>query len=143
MTVLERTSEVRPVPRTLIVTDQVRDLLGPAVEPAIRNQIHRFELFADGRVASVPLRRPDLIVERSAIIEALHGEATAAGVSVAEAPGLRVETTGKAPHLIGRRSLLRSEQAGGILERRAHVAQHDQASALRHTSRPVQRVDRA
>ncbi|MDP9342155.1 MAG: NAD(P)/FAD-dependent oxidoreductase [Actinomycetota bacterium] len=82
VTVLERSPEVRPVPRTLIVTDQLRGLLGPVIDPAIRNEIRRFELFADGRVASIALRRPDLIVERSAIIEALHREATGAGVSV-------------------------------------------------------------
>jgi len=82
VTVLERTPGVRPVPRTLIVTDQLRGLLGPLADSAIRNRIHRFELFADGRVATVPLHRPDLIVERSAIIEALHREATDAGVSV-------------------------------------------------------------
>ena len=82
VTVLERTPTVRPAPRTLIVTDQLRGLLGPGVDRAIRNEIRRFELFADGRVASVALSRPDLIVERSSIIGELHREATEAGVSV-------------------------------------------------------------
>ncbi len=87
VTVLERTPEVRPVPRTLIVTGQLRDLLGPLGERAVRNEIHRFELFADGRVASLSLSRPDLIVERAAIIGELHREATTLGVDVR--PGRR------------------------------------------------------
>lgn len=80
--VYEQARPLNPEARTLIVTDHLRELLGPLSGEAIVNRIHRFELFADGRVAEVPLNRPDLIIERAALIRSLAAQAEAAGVQV-------------------------------------------------------------
>ncbi len=79
VTVFEAAPELDPAPRTLIVTSRYRDLIGPLGEAAIVNEIRRFELFADGRVATITLARPDLVVERAALIRALAREAVADG----------------------------------------------------------------
>src|SRR5712671_4118851 len=62
--VVERSEQLDPTPRTLIVTSHMRALLGEVGESAVINEIHKFELFTDGRAAQVPLDRPDLIIER-------------------------------------------------------------------------------
>jgi flavin-dependent dehydrogenase len=80
--VFERTEDLDPPPRTLIVTQRMRDLLGRAGEPAIVNEIHRFEIFTDGRVATIPLKRPDLVVERATLIRNLADEARQAGAEL-------------------------------------------------------------
>lgn len=81
--VYEQAERLEPRPRTLIVTSRMRDLLGALGEPSVVNLINRFELFADGRVAEVPLRRPDLIIERAALIRGLAAQAERAGASIA------------------------------------------------------------
>lgn len=78
----ERAGRPDPTQRTLIVTDRVRSLVGEDIEPAVMNEINRFELFADGRVASIDLARPDLIVERAKVIEILADKAVEAGAEV-------------------------------------------------------------
>jgi len=60
----------------------MRDLLGPAAESSVANEINRFELFTDGRAATVSLDRPDLIIERSRLIHTLASEAEQAGAEV-------------------------------------------------------------
>jgi flavin-dependent dehydrogenase len=66
--VLEGASQLDPRPRTLIVTTRMHDLVGEATQRAVINEIRRFELFTDGRVAEIALRRPDLVIERSKLI---------------------------------------------------------------------------
>lgn len=78
----EREAALNPLPRTLIVTPHFRKLLGATAECAIVNEIRRFELFADGRTAAVPLREPDLMIERAALIRRLASEAEAAGAEI-------------------------------------------------------------
>src|SRR6202521_1241071 len=80
--VFERIESLDPAARTLIVTHQMRTVLGRAAESSIVNEIRRFELFTDGRAATVALKRPDLIVERRALIQALADEARQAGATV-------------------------------------------------------------
>ncbi|MGH9592235.1 MAG: FAD-dependent monooxygenase, partial [Bryobacteraceae bacterium] len=77
--VLERAERLDPLRRTLIVTSRMRDLLGEAGEPAILNEINRFELFTDGRSATITLARPDLIIERAGLIQSLACHAQRAG----------------------------------------------------------------
>lgn len=77
--VLESKPTLDPTPRTLIVTDHFRRQVNGAAEASIVNEIRRFELFTDGRSAVVPLKRPDLIIERSRLIRALALEAEQAG----------------------------------------------------------------
>ena len=68
--------------RTLIVTDRMRDTLGGLGEKAVVNEIRQFELYTDGRVAKIGLRRPDLVIERSTLIRELAGAARAVGSEV-------------------------------------------------------------
>ena len=77
--IFEQAERVEPFRRTLIVTSRMRDILGRTGEPSVVNQIHRFELFTDGRVAKIHFARPDLVIERSALLRSLSDEARAAG----------------------------------------------------------------
>jgi flavin-dependent dehydrogenase len=79
---LESKPQLEPAPRTLIVTDQFRSLLGPWAQQCIVNEIRGFELFTDGRSAQIALKKPDLIIERSRLITALAREAQRAGASL-------------------------------------------------------------
>jgi flavin-dependent dehydrogenase len=80
--VFEGAPEISPEDRTLIVTSRMRDILGPLEGSAVVNEIRQFELFTDGRSATVALKRPDLIVERSTLIKELAARASAAGAQV-------------------------------------------------------------
>jgi len=80
--VFERVDTLEPAARTLIVTQRMRSLLGRAAEGSVVNEIRRFELFTDGRAATITLKHPDLIIERRALIQGLATEAQQAGVTV-------------------------------------------------------------
>src|SRR5579863_2410687 len=79
---LERSEQLDPVRRTLIVTSHMRDLLGPAGDASVVNEIGRFELFTDGRSATIELKRPDLVIERAALIRSLADQAQGAGAQL-------------------------------------------------------------
>ena len=101
--VIERSPQLDPASRTLIVTARMREILGEAGEQSVVNEIHRFELFTDGRAATITLNQPDLIIERSELIRGLAAVAVAAGAEVAlgkqfqalrpNGNGLKVEVT--------------------------------------------------
>jgi len=80
--VLEASAKLEPPERTLIVTPHMRSLLGAAAERSVVNEIRRFEIFTDGRVATVPLKHPDLIIERRTLIQGLAEEARLAGATI-------------------------------------------------------------
>lgn len=80
--VLERAADLDPVPRTLIVTRAMLDIVGDAGVDSVVNEISRFELFADGKAAEIELSRPDLIIERSRLIAGLARQATGAGARI-------------------------------------------------------------
>ena len=80
--VLERAETLAPEPRTLLVTHRMRSLLGHAAEGSVVNEIRRFELFTDGRAATIALQHPDLIIERRALIQGLAAEAQRAGAKI-------------------------------------------------------------
>jgi digeranylgeranylglycerophospholipid reductase len=82
VTVLERSPELDPTPRTLIVTNEMRAHLGGLGEHAVLNEIRRFEMSANGTSTIVDLRQPDLIIERAALIRDLSKEAADAGVAI-------------------------------------------------------------
>ena len=95
--VFERIERLEPEARTLIVTHRMRGLLGRAAEGSVVNEIRRFELFTDGRAATISLNRPDLIVERRALIQSLAEEAQGAGAKIElgrRFQGLRVNGRG-------------------------------------------------
>jgi digeranylgeranylglycerophospholipid reductase len=80
--VFERIETLEPASRTLIVTNRMRVLLGRAAERSVVNEIRRFELFTDGRCATITLDQPDLIIERRALIQTLAEDARRAGAIV-------------------------------------------------------------
>ena len=82
VTVLEGEPQLAPAPRTLIVTSRLRDELGALAEGAVVNRIRRFELFTNGRSATVSLARPDLVIERATLIRTLAARAEAAGATL-------------------------------------------------------------
>jgi flavin-dependent dehydrogenase len=80
--VFEGQNRLDSASRSLIVTDRMREVLRGIGEKAVVNQIRRFELFTDGRVAKIALRRPDLVIERSTLIKELAAAAQGAGARV-------------------------------------------------------------
>lgn len=80
--VYEAAKIIDPLRRTLIVTDKFREQMGLFADNAIVNEIHVFELFANGDQASVELDRPDLIIERAEVIKVLAKEAMAVGAEI-------------------------------------------------------------
>ena len=80
--VLEGQEWLDSTPRTLIVTDRMREVLGQLGEKSVVNEIRQFELFTDGRVAKISLCRPDLVIERSTLIRELACAAVSAGARV-------------------------------------------------------------
>lgn len=80
--VFERNEVLDPLPRTLIVTHRMREILGAAGESSVVNEIRRFEIFTDGRFATVPLKHPDLIIERNKLIRNLASEAQRSGAQL-------------------------------------------------------------
>jgi len=80
--VYEAAEPIKPPKRTLIVTDHFLRLTGPLGADTVVNKINRFELFADGKVASVRLARPDLVIERSALVEKLVEQARESGAHI-------------------------------------------------------------
>lgn len=80
--IFERAERLDPAHRTLIVTHRMRELLGRLAERSIVNEIRRFELFTNGRSATVPLDRPDLIIERAHLIRDLAQDAEEHGARI-------------------------------------------------------------
>jgi flavin-dependent dehydrogenase len=80
--VFEGAEAFDPKPRTLIVTHRLRELLGQVGKSSLVNEIHRFELFTDGRVARIALRQPDLIIERSKLVRDLAATAQQSGAQI-------------------------------------------------------------
>ena len=80
--IFECAESIEPTERTLIVTKRMRTLLGHTADRCILNEIRRFELFTDGRAATVDLKDPDLIIERRKLIQSLADEAQHAGASL-------------------------------------------------------------
>ena len=79
----EQASALDTAPRTLIVTSRMLDVLGGVGGRAVVNEVKHYELFADGRAATVTLGRPDLVIERSILAGELGELAERAGARVA------------------------------------------------------------
>ena len=78
----EAAEDIQLSPRTLIVTSYIQNLMGCLCEGAIINKIRRFELFADGRVATVSLRQADLVIDRAKLIQRMAALAEANGAKI-------------------------------------------------------------
>ena len=77
--VFEQSPKFEAAERTLIVTRRMKDLLGDAGSASIVNEVRKFELYTDGRAASLNLAHPDLIIERAKLIHSLGEQAQRAG----------------------------------------------------------------
>lgn len=77
--VYERTEHLEPRARTLIVTPELRRVLGFPPVSATLNNVHTLELCTGRRSVPITLREPDLIVERAALIRVLADQAERAG----------------------------------------------------------------
>jgi flavin-dependent dehydrogenase len=95
--VFERQPSLAPARRTLIVTPQLRHVLGYIPESAILHRIHTMEVATPGASLSVELQDPDLIVERDLLAQHLAGRAQQAGAELHY--GYRFQ--GLAPHSAG------------------------------------------
>lgn len=80
--VFEGAADFDPRPRTLIVTNRMHEILGKIGKGALVNEIRRFELFTDGRVARFALRQPDLVIERTRLIRNLAQAAQESGAEL-------------------------------------------------------------
>ena len=80
--IFEAEERIDPEPRTLIVTSSMKDLLGSEYEKIVINKIHRFEIFADGKAATIPLSRPDLVIDRNKLVKELSVQAERQGARV-------------------------------------------------------------
>ncbi len=80
--VFERSGALDFLPRTLIVTGKISDVLGFVPQEAILNEVRYVELFSRSRSARVELSRPDLIVEREKLVVLLARMAEEAGARI-------------------------------------------------------------
>jgi flavin-dependent dehydrogenase len=80
--VFDSAEELNPASRTLIVTSKLKELCFPLGSDAILNEIRGFELFTDGKMATIPFARPDLVIDRSRVIRSLASRAKAEGAEI-------------------------------------------------------------
>ena len=94
--VFEAAEHIDPSPRSLIVTGHLPKVTGPMYQSALVNKIHRFELYADGRVAEISLKQPDLVIERSKLLNELEAQAKASGENLYRSTFFKPEAEWKA-----------------------------------------------
>ena len=82
VSVFEASKELASPTRTLIVTHQLSNLIKPLNNSNVLNEINRFELFANGRVAQISLKKPDFVIERSKLLNYLADNARENGVKI-------------------------------------------------------------
>ena len=68
--------------RTLITTSRLAQVLGFFPHEAVRNEISRIDLISPRRLVTIPMKQPDLVVERSAVVRLLARKALDAGVEI-------------------------------------------------------------
>jgi digeranylgeranylglycerophospholipid reductase len=68
--------------RTLITTSQLTEVLGFFPHEAVRNEIKQINLFSPQRSVMIPMRNPDLVIERAAIVRLLAEKALEAGAEI-------------------------------------------------------------
>ncbi len=80
--VYEANGSFNALPRTLIVTSRLPQVLGFVPTEAIVNQVHHIELISRGASARITLRKPDLIIERESLVGLLAERAQRAGAEI-------------------------------------------------------------
>ena len=77
--IFERRKELRPARRTLIVTPLLRKALGTLPKRLVLHEIDVIAVASSNREISIPLKQPDLIVERAELIRWLSLKFETAG----------------------------------------------------------------
>ena len=77
--VFERQKELNPARRTLIVTHLLRKILGRLPDDMILHEINLMAVATPNREITIPLKEPDLIVERAGLIGWLASKFESAG----------------------------------------------------------------
>ena len=80
--VYEASQSLTPLPRTLIVTSRLPEVLGFLPTEAVLNQVQHIELISAGASTRVSFRKPDLIIERQRLIRLLADRARQAGAAI-------------------------------------------------------------
>jgi flavin-dependent dehydrogenase len=80
--VYERADAHRLLPRTLIVTSKLYDVLDFIPEEAIVNKVKYLELFSRSKSAKLELSQPDLVVEREKLLKLVAHLAKGAGTKI-------------------------------------------------------------
>ena len=70
-------------PRTLIVTTAMERLLDLDTRNYVLHKVYEFELISRSNSIRLPLKKPDLVIDRKRLLGALAGAATRAGVDLA------------------------------------------------------------
>jgi flavin-dependent dehydrogenase len=68
--------------RTLITTPRLTEVLGFFPQEAVVNQIDQIALYSRARSVTIPMRQPDLVVERAAVVRLLAKKALDAGAEI-------------------------------------------------------------
>jgi flavin-dependent dehydrogenase len=93
--VFERTPQLEPRSRTLIVTPEVQRVLGCSVAAATVNTVHTLDLCITTRTVPISLGESDLVIERAELVRMLARKAEAAGAVLQfEHDFIRVESAG-------------------------------------------------
>lgn len=77
--IFERQKELKPARRTLIVTPLLRKVLGALPDEVVLHEIDSIAVASSNREMIIPLKEPDLIVERAALIRWLSLKFKTAG----------------------------------------------------------------
>lgn len=80
--VFEQQADLSPARRTLIITPQLRQILGVVPEEAILHRIHTMALATPAADVRISLHDPDLIVERCQLAQMLADRAARAGAQI-------------------------------------------------------------
>lgn len=99
-----------PLPRTLIVTSFLPQVLGFVPTEAVLNRVHHIELISRRSSAKITLQRPDLIIERKNLMRLLAKRARQAGAEIV--PGHRFVEFGGDPVAGGHELRLRLMDLG-------------------------------
>ena len=99
--VFERQKELNPARRTYIITPHLNHVFGGVPEALILHRIQTLSVETINKSVDIPLRQPDLVVERRQLIDHLAGTAKLAGAEIHY--GFRFvgfETIGDAPPIL-------------------------------------------
>src|SRR5437867_13019049 len=66
--------------RTLITTSRLTEVLVFFPRESVVNQIDQIDLYSPGRSVTIPMKEPDLVVERATVVRLLARKALDAGV---------------------------------------------------------------